>query len=158
MAEYLFKTDNRITNCSDCSFVIDIKDREGIDENGKPVILKGCPFLRELVDLYFTSRHKFCPLVELPTPHGRLVDIDKMIAECREKPFPVYISSSEELADVLEEYVNLDKIGHTVIVPASEETDKDCQSCFWYQQRGCQFQCVHEHGECNGERFEQAEP
>ena len=94
---------------------------------------------------------------ELP-PHGRLGDIDKMIAECREKPFPVYISSSEELADVLEEYVNLDKIGHTVIVPASEETDKDCESCFWYQQRGCQFQCVHEHGECNGERFEQAEP
>ena len=78
MAEYLFKTDNRITNCSDCSFVVDIKDREGIDENGKPVILKGCPFLRELVDLYFTSRHKFCPLVELPTPHGRLGDLDAL--------------------------------------------------------------------------------
>jgi hypothetical protein len=110
----------------------------------------------ESEDIY-KGRLTGCPLVELP-PHGRLGDIDKMIAECREKPFPVYISSSEELADVLEEYVNLDKIGHTVIVPASEETDKDCQSCFWYQQRGCQFQCVHEHGECNGERFEQAEP
>ena len=33
-----------------------------------------------------------------------------------------------------------------------------CMDCHWYQQRGGQFECTHELGECKGERFEQEEP
>ena len=35
---------------------------------------------------------------------------------------------------------------------------KACMDCHWYQQRGGQFECTHELGECKGERFEQEEP
>ena len=56
---------------------------------------------------------------ELP-PHGRLVDIDKMIAVGRTDYFPVNIQSLDDLADFLESYADLDETDHTVIVPASK--------------------------------------
>ena len=56
--------------------------------------------------------------IELP-PHGRLVDIDKMISESRGKHLPIKIESADELADFLEMYADLDKIDHTVVVEAT---------------------------------------
>lgn len=35
-----------------------------------------CPILRCVVEGYY--RPSFCPIVEVPTPHGRLGDLDKL--------------------------------------------------------------------------------
>ena len=58
--------------------------------------------------------------IELP-PHGRLVDIDRMISDSRKgrDVFPLYIESTDELADFLETYADLDKTDHTVVVEAT---------------------------------------
>ena len=58
--------------------------------------------------------------IELP-PHGRLVDIDKMISDSRKgrDVFPLYIESMDDLADFLETYADLDKTDHTVVVEAT---------------------------------------
>lgn len=36
-----------------------------------------CPKTGETVDGYDDNRHHSCPLVEVPTPHGRLIDADE---------------------------------------------------------------------------------
>lgn len=56
--------------------------------------------------------------IELP-PHGRLVDIDRMISESRRKNLPFKIESTDDLADFLETYADLDKTDHTVVLEAS---------------------------------------
>lgn len=33
---------------------------------------------------YRTERHPSCPLVEIPTPHGRLIDADKLMRDIEE--------------------------------------------------------------------------
>ena len=68
------------------------------------------------------GRMDFCPLVEIPDEHGRLVDIDKMISDSRKgrDVFPLYIESMDDLADFLETYADLDKTDHTVVVEASK--------------------------------------
>ena len=38
-----------------------------------------CPVLRCIVEGYY--RPSFCPIVEVPTPHGRLIDEDAFIRE-----------------------------------------------------------------------------
>ena len=45
------------------------------------------------VDKCVKSRHSDCPLVEVPTPHGRLIDADALM-ECRLEP-----NHYEELKD-----------------------------------------------------------
>ena len=37
-----------------------------------------CNLLDEFVNDYHHSRHKLCPLIEIPAPHGRLIDADKI--------------------------------------------------------------------------------
>lgn len=37
-----------------------------------------CNLLDEFVNDYHHSRHKLCPLIEVLTPHGRLIDADKI--------------------------------------------------------------------------------
>ena len=37
-----------------------------------------CAISGETVDDYYSSRHPKCPLVEIPTPHGRLIDADEL--------------------------------------------------------------------------------
>ena len=32
------------------------------------------------INNWYEEKHKDCPLVEIPTPHGRLIDADKLIA------------------------------------------------------------------------------
>ena len=36
-----------------------------------------CAISGETVDDYYSSRHPKCPIVKVPTPHGRLIDADK---------------------------------------------------------------------------------
>lgn len=38
-----------------------------------------CPITGHYVNNYRNERHNICPLVEVPTPHGDLVDIDKAL-------------------------------------------------------------------------------
>ena len=38
-----------------------------------------CPILRCIVEGYY--RPGFCPLVEVPSPHGRLIDADALMLE-----------------------------------------------------------------------------
>ena len=55
-------------------------------------------------------------------------------------------------------YANLEEdIKAWMPIELHKETDNICESCHWYQQRGVRFECVHELGECDGDRFEQAE-
>lgn len=35
-----------------------------------------CAISGETVDDYYSSRHPKCPIVKVPTPHGRLIDAD----------------------------------------------------------------------------------
>lgn len=39
-----------------------------------------CHCINDKVINYNQSRHLDCPLVEIPTPHGRLIDADRLIA------------------------------------------------------------------------------
>ena len=57
--------------------------------------------------------------IEVPTPHGRLVDIDRMISDSKGKAMPVYVQTLDDLADMLETYADLDKTDHTVVIEAS---------------------------------------
>lgn len=41
-----------------------------------------------LVDSYQSSRHPDCPLVEIPTPHGDLIDRDRALYELCESNMP----------------------------------------------------------------------
>ena len=85
---------------------------------------------------------------------------------CDNHPCPVYAKAVEDAWDETDIYLvqHSCKVGCPMGFDKDEpcyplkETDKDCQSCHWYQQRGGQFQCVHELGECNGDRFEHEEP
>ena len=38
-----------------------------------------CAISGETVDDYYSSRHPRCPIVKVPTPHGRLIDADKFL-------------------------------------------------------------------------------
>ena len=75
------------------------------------------------VDIYDCESECYIPTtkaIELP-PHGRLVDIDRMIADGRKCLSPVCIESMDDLADFLETYADLDKTDHTVVVGASND-------------------------------------
>lgn len=37
-----------------------------------------CAISGETVDDYYSSRHPKCPIVKVPTPHGRLIDADEL--------------------------------------------------------------------------------
>ena len=45
------------------------------------------------INNWYEAKHKDCPLVEVPTPHGRLIDADALM-ECRLEP-----NHYEELKD-----------------------------------------------------------
>lgn len=65
MSEYLIKTKEAITRCFECPF------RDGLfclASDEKPINkYRG-----------IKTRESFCPLVEVPTPHGRLGDLDAL--------------------------------------------------------------------------------
>lgn len=58
-------------NCERCKFCFAITS----DHIGK------CAALEEFVDNVYKQRSADCPLIEVPTPHGDLVDKDKLIQE-----------------------------------------------------------------------------
>lgn len=37
-----------------------------------------CAISGETVDDYYSSRHPKCPIVKVPTPHGKLIDADEL--------------------------------------------------------------------------------
>ena len=71
-----------------------------------------CNLLDEFVDDYHHSRHKLCPLMEIPTPHGRLIDADKI-----EYHFEV----NENIAMEGCEFVTKGEIGRVPTVVEKEE-------------------------------------
>ena len=93
-------------------------DEEGKHHSCRFCLAYICSITGDCIASSVERRHPSCPLVELP-PHGRLVDIDRIISESRRNNLSIKIESTDELADFLETYANLDKTDHTVIVEAS---------------------------------------
>ena len=131
MAEYVFKIDGEIKACYS-----DVYSQDGYCpfhyyafRSGSHCAISKCKCTK-------TKRPEGCPLVELK-PHGRLIDADKLDDKA-------YFETTR---------IELDKA--PTVVPA---TRPHCDACHWYRMQSGQFQCVHEHGECHGERFEHAEP
>ena len=54
----------------------------------------------------FDFRPDWCPLIEIPTPHGRLIDIDDTIESYGERAELGYVSQSKFLNVVIEEEGN----------------------------------------------------
>ena len=77
--------------------------------------------LLKQLDAHFVKYLESLPSIEIKEPHGRCVDIDRMISDGRSKSFPIDIQSSEDLADFLEIYADLDKTDNTVVLEASAE-------------------------------------
>ena len=63
--------------CADCL----IRDVE--EDSWGDTISETCPIIGEQVEEYGWTgkkkRHEDCPLVEIPTPHGRIIDADRLI-------------------------------------------------------------------------------
>lgn len=62
-----------------------------IKDMGMPLMCDGCPCYNEsyyscnatgrgVIEYRYDGRPDNCPLVEIPTPHGRLIDADELIA------------------------------------------------------------------------------
>lgn len=82
-----------------------------------------CPFYVDCKyynKLTLKGRAKNCLFKELP-PHGRLVDLDRIIENIKGSKRIPYITSEQELIDYLEIYADLDKFAHTIILEASKE-------------------------------------
>lgn len=72
-------------SCKDCDIKRDISGWYCCTlgaKDGKPLDLEN--IYDELI--YIDSRHPDCPLVEIPTPHGRLIDADELMKECEKEP------------------------------------------------------------------------
>lgn len=80
--------------------------------------------LFEQLDSHFVKYLDSMPSIEIEEPHGRLVDIDRMIRDAKKSRIALSITNSEDLADLLESYADLDcKIDHTIVLEASEERE-----------------------------------
>lgn len=66
----LFKGMDMPKNCEECRFL----ELDGAFEDDEWVSVESCMFGEKLN----------CPLVEIPTPHGRLIDEDDLIGELTE--------------------------------------------------------------------------
>lgn len=58
--------------------------------------------------------------IDIPEPHGRLIDVDKLIENIKGAKRIPYITSEQELIEYLELYAILDKFDHTIILEASK--------------------------------------
>lgn len=68
-------------NCYDCPFI-------ELQEDEKAFCLAG---LFEMFGIYTQQRYYICPLVEVPTPHGRLIDADELFGEYCEIAIAPYL-------------------------------------------------------------------
>ena len=58
-----------------------------------PISCEKCPLcydylncsIDDSLQMYLYNRHPNCPLIEIPTPHGRLIDIDKVKDKLRDQ-------------------------------------------------------------------------
>ena len=80
--------------CEEC----DIRHKE---ENYYGDIMSAtCPITGESVSEYgwgeIRERHPKCPLIEVPEPHGRLIDVDKLIEKFGDLTLMLWLDSVEE--------------------------------------------------------------
>lgn len=70
------------------------------------VMLSQCPIhLNEPLKYCNGTRHPDCPIIgEIPDSHGRLIDVDKLIASFRKWANAPIKRTNKEIADFLEEY------------------------------------------------------
>ena len=68
------------------------------------------PYIGEYVTDYIATRHTECPLIEIPTPHGRLIDADafsaKIIEIIKAKDYDKFYAHSLSVGEILREVVN----------------------------------------------------
>ena len=112
MADILIKNMEMPKGCYDCPLCDSRSRFDGNEWHCWCVVLQ-----KEVSD--DGGKNEDCPLIEVP-PHGRLVDIDRMISASRARKFFVNIESSEDLADFLETYADLNETDHTVVIEASK--------------------------------------
>ena len=62
-------------------------------------------FCNSCIHNFHNERHKDCPIIgEIPDKHGRLIDVDKLIASFRKWADAPIKRTNNEIADFLEEY------------------------------------------------------
>jgi len=66
------------TSCAICPFM---KTNDDLDVEDYRHMYCDFPGIGEFVTDYEASRHPYCPLVELPAQHGRLIDADMLIID-----------------------------------------------------------------------------
>lgn len=79
----LIKGERMPNNCMDCKMASEDKWYE-------------CPFYAIMVEDYSDKRFENCPLVEVPGPHGRLIDADKYFNKVLDEANGI---NDKELAD-----------------------------------------------------------
>lgn len=72
MSDLIIKSMEMLENCKEC-FCSDVVDDDIYGRQYFCGILGIDALAKE------HSRHKNCPLVEIPTPHGRLIDADELL-------------------------------------------------------------------------------
>ena len=77
-----------------------------------------CIFSNDTVDDCTDRRLYHCPLVEIPTPHGRLIDADELVARIENDDAFYEYGVSEELKQGL-----LRAVGHIIEMDALVELD-----------------------------------
>jgi hypothetical protein len=87
-------------------------------------MLIGCPYIKEAFHNYNLKkeRHPDCPLIEVPEPHGRLGDLDKlekMFADIDSAPYSGF--DGEEPFYSAEDAVHIIRLAPTVIQATEEE-------------------------------------
>lgn len=61
--------------CNICPFM---KTNDDLDAEDYRYMYCDFPGIGEFVTDYEASRHPYCPLIEVPAEHGRLIDADKL--------------------------------------------------------------------------------
>lgn len=72
-------------NCKECPFLLDDDACYAVNKPNSwflPLVCNGSTDEYPLNEFpYWEKRVDWCPLVEVPTPHGRLIDVDELYRE-----------------------------------------------------------------------------
>ena len=100
-------------NCFDCPFGEDVDVGVGVAH--------GCSILKDFAQ-YANERHRDCPLVEIQTPHGDLIDSDSVVnAQFYDEEHEEWIVKKIAVDDILYRCVT-DEMP-PVLIPAEEATE-----------------------------------
>lgn len=119
MKEYVFKTNKEIKGCGDCPLVAinklyDYRDGK-MHKHIYCCLNHNIRFPNGVSDELENRRHSNCPLVELPEPHGELMDKNRFIETIKHEYEPDFLCAND-----VELLFNLLKDEAPTIMEASE--------------------------------------